>query len=231
MSFDHFECLISSVENKTFVCKTCKCYLQKLSIPPECTLNGFKYDCIADEISDLTFLEEHLVALRVPFTTILERPNGGQLSCRGGIVNVPNSVNETINVIPRNWRVSELLCVDLKRRIADKFPYMNAYIRPAAVHSAAKRLVSTNLYKDRGILYDSSWSVDGIEDVHKFLIQPEEQGAVDPDAITEEANGCSDTLVCQHTVEPGVDQKLVLAPTENNAPVSLFTDESSEELA
>ena len=35
--------LLPSVEGNIYVFKTCRGYLQKRSVPPECTLNGFKY--------------------------------------------------------------------------------------------------------------------------------------------------------------------------------------------
>ena len=225
--------MLPSVESKVFVCKTCKGYLQKLSVPPKCTLNGFKYEEISTDIKDLTLLEQHLVALRVPFITILEQPNGGQLSCRGVIVNVPNTVTETIRVIPRNWRDTELLCVDLKRRCLDKHSYISSYIRPSAVHRAAELLISAELYVQRGIIYDYVWSLDNVSKEYEFLIDQEDQTVsnTDDNDENEQLLGCSDTLVYQHPLEPESNQKLVIAPTEKNSPISLFTDVSSEELA
>ena len=225
--------VLPSVESKVFVCKTCKGYLHKLSVPPECTLNGFKFEKISTDIKDSTLLDEYLVALRVPFITILERPNGGQLSCCGGIVNVPNTVTETIRVIPPNWRDTELLCVDLKRRYLDKHPNISSYIRPSAVHRAAELLFSAELYVQRGIIYDYAWSLDNVSKEYDLLIDQEDQTVsnTDDNDENEQLLGCSDTLVYQHPLEPESNQKLVIAPTEKNSPISLFTDVSSEVLA
>ena len=207
--------------------------MQKCSVPPECRLNRFKYGDLSNGIADLNLLEEHLVALRVLFITILEQRNNGQLSCRGEIVNVPNSVNETIRVVPRNWHDTELLYVDLKRRVLDRHPYINAYIRPSVVHRAAEHSVSTDLYVQRGISYNCNWSLNNVSEEYDFLFQKEEETVVNAvgDDDNHQLDGCTDTLVCQQPLEPNSNQKLVLAPTEKNTPTSLFTDESSEELA
>ena len=78
-----------SVENEEWICLTCLKQLRQSKIPPESVLNGFDYRFIVPLLESLQFAEEKLVALRIPFMSILARPNGGQLACRGGIVNVP----------------------------------------------------------------------------------------------------------------------------------------------
>ena len=53
----------------------------------------------------------------------------------------------------------------------------------------------------------------------------------DNDDIADNSLGNSDTLVNQHPLEPTMDSKLCLAPTEGNTPISLFNDPYAEEMA
>ena len=74
-------------------------FFNKKKVPPESVLNGFVYNDIPAVVLHLNSFEEHLVALNVTFIHTLKRPAGGQLSCKGCVVNLPNCTSKSIKVL------------------------------------------------------------------------------------------------------------------------------------
>ena len=132
---------VLSVDAKEWICSTCAKYLSKRKIPPESKINGFDFGYIEPVLENLTFAEEKLVALRIIFQCIMERPSGGQYATKGGIVNVPSDFPVTVTSIPRQLQDKEILAVELKRRLTDPHAYLTKYIRPEVVMQAAALLL------------------------------------------------------------------------------------------
>ena len=230
--------LTPSVDNEVWICLNCVLYLRKKKIPPESVLNGFVFPNQPPELKDINLAEERLVSPRLPFIYIIERPTGGQLAVKGGIVNVPNNVDKVSRVIPRHCSPEELICIEIKRRMKDNHSYMDAFIRPDAVHSAAKFLVNQPLMEEEGISYDSSWEAADAAENHSFLFGNSETSNTNSNTVHEsveesddEIAGRKDTLMNQLPIPPRVDKKLVLVPAQGNTPMSNFLDAAAEELA
>ena len=139
---------VLSVDAKLWICSTCAKYLSKRKIPPESKINGFDFGYIEPILENLTFAEEKLVALRIIFQCIMERPSGGQYATKGGIVNVPSDFPVTVASIPRQLQDKEILAVELKRRLTDTHAYLTKYIRPEVVMQAAALLIPKHLYQE-----------------------------------------------------------------------------------
>ena len=137
-----------SVNNQEWICKTCYKFLKKDKIPPQSVANGFDYREIDSALSGLTFAEEKLVALRIAFIIILERPRGGQYACRGTLINVPSDFPKTILEISRQLLKHEVIGVSIHRRMSDKQAHFKQYINPKKVIQAAKVFIKTPLYKN-----------------------------------------------------------------------------------
>ena len=88
--------LKQSVESKVWICSACDRHIKAGKVPPESVVNGFTYPTQPLALRDASLLEERLVSPRTAFINVLERPSGGQLSCRGGIVSVPNSLKHAL---------------------------------------------------------------------------------------------------------------------------------------
>ena len=118
--------------------------------------------------------------------------------------------SQTIGVIPRHWNPTELQCVDFKRRLHDKFPYLNAYIRPTLVHEAARRLINDPLYLENGVRYDFVWDPANLMDELSFLLEGNNVAIEEIDEVEEpdpvdSLFGNFDTLVNQLPLEPRMD--------------------------
>lgn len=109
-------------------------------------------------LQGLSPLEERLVAARLPFMQI--RPGGleRQSVLRGAVVNVENDLDICAEVLPRRFKDTSTVHVQLKRRMRYRRPYMYEIIRPAKVYEAAQYLVKTELYDQHNIALSDEWS-------------------------------------------------------------------------
>ena len=60
-------------------------------------------------------LEEHLIALRIPFMQMRELRRGCQLSVKGNVVNVPVDIQPVVNALPRLFDENVTVATKLKK--------------------------------------------------------------------------------------------------------------------
>lgn len=139
------------------ICCTCKSYLKTNRIPPCSVANGMTFPSKPKEL-ELTELEERLVAPRIPFMQLREKPRGGQLCINGNAVNVQADVTSTVKKMPRMLSENETIALNFKRSLNFKHSVASERIRPNKVFVAAKWLVENSaLYKSEGIEVNQSW--------------------------------------------------------------------------
>jgi hypothetical protein len=74
---------------------------------------------------------------------------GAQRGIRGQVVLVPAKVEETVKSLPRQTSDSQVIALNLKRRLTDNSPTSKQYIRPNVVNAAFEYLKQHNPhYKD-----------------------------------------------------------------------------------
>ena len=117
------------VDGFVFICHLCRTHLKTKKVPLESAINGFRAVGLPSELKHFKVLEENFLTINIPFIHILENVSVGQFACKGGIFNVPNNFVHAIDAIPGNWAPTDLLCVAFKRRLQDKYPYLNSYVR------------------------------------------------------------------------------------------------------
>ena len=138
LSFTHLS------EKDSYICKTCDKYLNKGKLPPQNFTNNLYLDRIPEELADLSSLESRLLAQRVPFMKISARPSGGQRAISGAIVNVPIDTFDTCTHLPRPPPNSEMIMLQLKRKVEYKSSVFNQYIRPSRVMAGLDYLIKNN---------------------------------------------------------------------------------------
>ena len=112
------DCDAKCPKGKLWVCSTCKGYLQKGQMPPLSVANGLATEPQPYELATLNKLEQQLIALRLPFMTILANlPSGKQKGVHGPVVMVPANVSRTATALPRMLGESQLVTVKLKRKL------------------------------------------------------------------------------------------------------------------
>lgn len=165
------------VKRYEYICLTCHKYLKGKSpkLPPQSVANGLKLCEIPPELSNLTDLERKLIALRIPFMVIFCLVRyGSQYKVRGGCTNVPTSLDQIIDILPRLSNEVEFHPMKLKRRMIYKSNYMYNFIRKDVVCAAIKWLKNNNkLYSHIGI--NEEWADDWINSDFAKLYEENEE--------------------------------------------------------
>ena len=217
------------------LCITCSQAIGKGKVPKLCLANGLDFPPIPDELKGLSQLEHRLVSARIPFMQLRELRPTTQLGIRGNIVNVPIDIEQSVNILPREFDRTSTIQLAFKRRLQYKGSYIREWVRPHAVYRAAEYLVKQPLYQEEGIgvsldflarhELDNEFVVDGKE------VEAEEEKEQDmANDDWEETNGEQDVL------NPEDEQTLLkeaipFAPGEGNTPKSLLGDDNVEELS
>ncbi len=96
--------------------------------------NSLQFPNISERMKSLNILEEKLVALRIPFMSIVPLPSGGQLKVNSGIINVPCNVNKTLRCLPRPVDESHTIFVNLRRGLTYSKPYLSRNVDMCKVY-------------------------------------------------------------------------------------------------
>ena len=156
-------------------CSTCYKAITTKKLPKFCIkTSDLEFPEIPDEVKQLSEMEEHLVATRIPFMKIHALGCDRQLGIKGGVINVPVDVKHVITSIPIRPEQTGTIQLKLKRKMEYVQHYKYETIRPAMVYEAAKLLVQTPLYQAEGITLDDSFANADMEDQIDFNVCPEE---------------------------------------------------------
>ncbi len=110
-------CVVAkSSRSSLWMCHTCDRKLLNDKIPAEACSNNLHLADIPEELAVLNKLEEHLIALNIPFVKLMALPKGGQLGIRGPVVCVPYHVTDTVKSLPRPECEDQMIRVKLKRK-------------------------------------------------------------------------------------------------------------------
>ena len=220
-----------SVSNCEWICSTCIYNIRLNKVPKLAVINGFKFPDKPPELN-LNNLEERLISLRIPFMQIRALNNGGQLSLKGSVVNVPAEIEPTIRALPRLQHKSETIPVKLKRMKMLKNAVVTENVRPVAVITALQLLMeSSSLYREAKISVDDEWNTrDEIETDNEN--EPPNNSDDESDAFSETGD---DERIPVMTLldEQSLDRNTVLsvAPGEGQRPLSIFKDPNAEYLS
>ena len=158
-----------SIDNKEWVCVTCKSSICAGKVPKLSVLNGMEWPTKPKEL-DLFPLEERLIALRIPFMQIRELPRGRQLSVKGNVVNVPVDIQPVIDALPRPFNENVTVAVKLKKRMSFKSCAFSENVRPLRVLVALHWLMkSSDLYKNANVDIDEEWIKSVTEDCNELI--------------------------------------------------------------
>ena len=107
---------------------------------------------------DLNELECRLLAPRIAFQKLMQAPRANQLKIHGHDVNVPADVSNTVRMLPRLQSQTATIKINLKRKLQYNSSALSLYVRTYKVVEAADWLINnSSLYKDEGIVLDTSW--------------------------------------------------------------------------
>lgn len=98
---------------------------------------------IPPELSNLNSMEQHLIALHIPFMKVMALPHGGQKNIHGPVVCVPSDMRKTVKLpLPENENL--LLRVKLKRKLNYKGYFEYQFVNTSNVSTALSFLKDKN---------------------------------------------------------------------------------------
>ena len=119
-------------------------------MPAQACANGLELAPIPPELQNLSDLEHKLIALRIPFMVIFCMLSyGSQYKARGGCTNVPTTLKQIVNLLPRMSSEVQYHPMKLKKKMIYKSHFMYSFIQKNVVIAAIKWLKENNeLYAD-----------------------------------------------------------------------------------
>ncbi|XP_071948934.1 uncharacterized protein [Antedon mediterranea] len=217
-----------------WVCFTCHRKLLNGDVPAEAFTNNLQLEDIPKELVDLNNLEQHLIAINIPFMKILNLPKGGQNGIHGPVVCVPSNTVETVTMLPRTQTDDQMIRVKLKRKLSYKGYYEYKYVSKSKVIQALQYLQHHNKwYSD--VFVNEDWNSDlsnNLNEKKELLSFNEEEGT--EDELNSRLCGVQlDTCLQridmrQEILDNYFDHIIACAPCEGNSPVALLNNESNE---
>ena len=220
-----------SVDGIEWLCHSCKRDIYnglypKMSIANKCGFPERPPELI------LHPLEETLIAPLLPFMTIRSLPVGGLIAegqklVVGNVVHVPNNIESTVDVLPRQLDDMGTIAVKLKRRKSQKTAVFQEVIRPARCLKALQFLKQHSVHYDR-VICDVDWMdkiTNSTSENTSFVegMQSREVDSLD-DAITDET--CEDNfdeVPITETIAGNLDTIL-----DENDPIQVYQDAEAE---
>ena len=237
-----------SVENKEWICRTCRDSIRNGTIPKLSVENKMGFPHKPAELN-LNGMEERLTCPRLTLFQMRDLPCGGQKSVRGNSVNLPIDIAPTVDMLPRTLDNTETIAINFKRRMCYKgCAFKQENIRPAAVWRAVNYLMThSQMYKDLDIQLDTSWIRD-METCDSSTCQclqgnsendseasnvngndEENNESIDNIEEDEDVNNINrDTMLSAPEIVP---RELTFAPGEGQHPISVFHDPDAEYLS
>lgn len=111
---------------------------------------------IPSELRELNSLEQHLIALHIPFMKVMSLPQGGQRNVHGPVVCVPSNMKKATS-LPLDADENLLLRVKLKRKLSYKGYYEYQFVSPRHIQEALYYLKNNNHWY-RDVKLNTNWS-------------------------------------------------------------------------
>ncbi|XP_074526296.1 uncharacterized protein LOC141790369 [Halichoeres trimaculatus] len=204
-------CQLAVSRSELWICHSCQGKISNGEMPAECWINNLELDPIPPELGCLNSLEQHLIALHIPFMKMLALPKGGQNGVHGPVTCVPADIVQSTRVLPRSSMEGSLVQVKLKRKLTYKGYYEYQFVDTLRVRQALDYLKRTNaLYAD--IEFNEDWVNEfcRIEDQEREEAESSEEEAVSEQAVLEQggvgAQGADQVRAQAEFVEGDVEE-------------------------
>ncbi|KAK3909216.1 hypothetical protein KUF71_003815 [Frankliniella fusca] len=207
-------------------CSTCIKDIRRNTVPKLCLSNGLEFPIVHEKILKLNRLEERLLAARHVFQTLWTvKGKTGQYKTKGGIVNVPVEIDNTVSAIPRPLSDSNMIHVRLARKMEYLKDYMAGIVRPKLLYDAAKQFTKMPLAIEQNITLSIDW------DKNNNHLNYEYETDFENDFYTSSAIH-ETMLTAQDACFTGLlNDGVRMAPAEGFRPTSILFDDNCEYLA
>ena len=122
----------TQINEKYFICLTCKNYISKGKIPPMSNQNNLQIFDISDYPEfNLTELENCMIALNIIFQKVFRLPKSRWPAMKDRTVNIPiyeADIIRTVESLPRTPNEAGIIPINLKRKVSYKNCHITQYI-------------------------------------------------------------------------------------------------------
>ncbi|XP_078340715.1 uncharacterized protein LOC111117892 [Crassostrea virginica] len=222
-------CAVNCPKSRTWICYTCHRKILNGNVPAEAAYNKMYLETIPPELNTLNTLEQHLIALHIPFMKVMALPKGGQQNVHGPVVCVPSNLKKTTS-LPLNADENLLLRVKLKRRLSYKGYYEYQFVNPNHITTALNYLKENNQWYEH-VEIKSTWEEDYDQNVFN---QPETEN----EQLTVEVNDANQEVVTDTCLQPvDIAQEVLdhyfddvynIAPGEGHNPIRMLQEVGNE---
>ncbi|XP_058472555.1 uncharacterized protein LOC131445864 [Solea solea] len=238
--------LLQSPRGQLWICRTCHSKINNKQIPPECVVNNLDVHDVPPELACLNSLEQHLIALHIPFMKVLALPKGGQNGVHGPVTCVPANIVETNNLLPRSNMEGSLLRVKLKRKLTYKGHYEYQYVDTMRIRQALSYLKQNNMYY-KDVDFNEDWLNDFCREQENESVVQDSDVCVGKDETPAKVDEGEDELlhdrqqhcmfqdtclmpvdIGQETLDQYYEGVFNVAPAEGNSPVKLLSNRENE---
>ncbi|XP_076872152.1 uncharacterized protein LOC143522233 [Brachyhypopomus gauderio] len=230
-----------------WICYTCHRKICDGKMPEESVANNLSLEPVPAELQVLNSLEQHLIAMHIPFMRIVSLPKGGQNGVHGPVTCVPSNMTDVVDVLPRSENIDQMIRVKLKRKLTYKGHYKYEFVSPDKIQSSLMYLQKYNKFYSN-IQFNNDWinplsktaeaddndAYDQCVTEEKHDYGDSENDNIDETLHDRQQHGMfMDTClqpvdVAQEILDQHFDGIISVAPAEGNNPVRLLTDESNE---
>ena len=225
---------LESPRGQLWICYCCNVKLRRGEMPAESISNNLQMYPIPPELSCLNSLEQHLIALHIPFMKMLALPKGSQNGVHGPVTCVPSNIVSTTNVLPRTDVDVSLYRVKLKRKLTYKGHYEYQYVNIDHVRQALLYLQRTNPYY-ADIEFNNDWLNNFEKDTDEVMnVDAEREAGAEEDNLHDRQSHGMFMDTCLQPLDVGqeildhFDNILKVAPAEGNNPVQVLQDKTNE---
>ena len=230
-------CPINCTKYRLWICYTCHRKILSGKIPAEAAVNNMALEEIPKELTELNYLEKHLIALHIPFMKVMALPHGGQRNIHGPVVCVPSDLRKVTN-LPMKKGEDLLLRVKLKRKLNYKGYYEYQFVNPKHISEALAFLKQNNHWYET-VSINTDWidhddqgtieeNEDEIPEENEGEI-PEENGNGSDELHTMASDTCLQPVdIAQEVLDHYFDDIYDIAPGEGNNPVRMLQEYGNE---
>ncbi|XP_062571478.1 uncharacterized protein LOC134233522 [Saccostrea cucullata] len=230
-------CPMHCPQSSLWICFTCHRKILSGNVPAEAAVNKMSLEEIPNDLANLNSLEQHLIALHIPFMKVMALPQGGQRNVHGPVVCVPSNIKKATS-LPRSHDDNLLLRVKLKRKLAYKGYFEYQFVNPNHIKMALDYLKKENKwYQDVEI--NTNWEGNSDQndllpketidqDQEKFEDEEVKEGEIDQTSEVVTDTCLQPVDVAQEVLDHYFDDIYNIAPSEGKNPIRMLQEEGNE---
>ncbi|XP_061185136.1 uncharacterized protein LOC133193183 [Saccostrea echinata] len=220
-------CPESCTKSSLWICYTCHRKIMSGKAPAEAAVNSMILEDIPPELTKLNSLEQHLIAIHVPFMKVMALPHGEQKNIHGPVICVPSDMRKAAS-LPMHQDENLLLRVKLKRKLSYKGYFEYQFVNTNNVMSALSYLKENNhWYKDVKIESTLEEGLKSHEEMQDDVVNTKDNVEVAEEMVAFDT--CLQPIdVAQEVLDHYFDDVYNIAPGEGKNPVRMLQEPGNE---